>query len=392
MADAFPERRVAWAERAASGDGTEPEQSREDGLDRRTFIRAAATGAAGTAALAAPAIAQDRQVVKMVTTWPKNFPGLGTGAQRLADRITQVSEGRIEVKLFAAGELVPAFESFDAVSSGAAEMYHAPDYYWQGKHKAFNFFSGVPMGFTCQELNSWIRFGGGQELWDELAGQFNVKCEMTGNTGAQMGGWFRNPITSIDDMKGLKIRIPGLGGEVMRQIGASAVALPGGEIFPALQSGAIDAVEWVGPYNDLAFGFYKILKNYMYPGFQEGGSGIALGMNKGWWDALSETDQAVIRSCCAAELDIMLSEFNYQNSVALNTLLTEHGVQLHRYPDDVLKELAAASENVVAEVGSGDPMSERVYASYKDFRKLIAGWSRLSEQAYLDTRDANLEL
>jgi TRAP-type mannitol/chloroaromatic compound transport system substrate-binding protein len=361
-------------------------------LDRRAFLRTSAAGAAGAAALAAPAIAQDRKIAKMVTPWPKNFPGLGTGAQRLADRITQVSEGRIEVQLFAAGELVPAFESFDAVSSGAAEMYHAPDYYWQGKHKAFNFFSGVPMGFTCQELNSWIRHGGGQDLWDDLAGQFNVKCEMTGNTGAQMGGWFRNPITSLDDMKGLKIRMPGLGGEVMRQIGASAVALPGSEIFPALQSGTIDAAEWVGPYNDLAFGLYKVLKNYMYPGWQEGGSGISLGMNKSWWEELDETDQAVIRSCCAAELDIMLSEFNYQNAMALDTLLTEHGVELHRFPDDVLQQLATASEDVVAQVGSGDETSERVYGSYIDFRKLVSGWSKLSEQAYLNARSATLQL
>jgi TRAP-type mannitol/chloroaromatic compound transport system substrate-binding protein len=361
-------------------------------MDRRAFLRTSAVGAAGAAGLAAPAVAQDRQVVKMVTPWPKNFPGLGTGAQRLADRITSLSGGRIEVTLFAAGELVPAFESFDAVSSGAAEMYHAPDYYWQGKHAAFNFFSAVPMGFTCQELTSWIRYGGGQELWDELAGQFNVKCEMTGNTGAQMGGWFREPITSLDDMKGLKIRIPGLGGEVMRKIGASAVALPGGEIFPALQSGAIDAVEWVGPYNDLAFGFYKVLKNYMYPGFQEGGSGIALGMNKGWWDGLPETDQELIRTCCAAELDIMLSEFNFQNAMALDTLVTEHGVQLHRYPDEVLAELAKASEEVVAQVGSGDELSQRVYKSYADFRKLVSGWSEISELAYLDQRAANLQL
>ncbi|WP_424931975.1 TRAP transporter substrate-binding protein [Amaricoccus macauensis] len=361
-------------------------------MDRRAFLTTTAAGAAGAASLAAPAIAQDRKVAKMVTPWPKNFPGLGTGAQRLADRITSLSEGRIEVQLFAAGELVPAFESFDAVSSGAAEMYHAPDYYWQGKHAAFNFFSGVPMGLTCQELNSWIRYGGGQELWDELAGEFGVKCEMVGNTGAQMGGWFREPVTSLDDMKGLKIRMPGLGGEVMRQIGASAVSLPGGEIFPALQSGAIDAVEWVGPYNDLAFGFYKVLKNYMYPGWQEGGSGISLGMNLAWWESLSETEQQLIRTCCAAELDIMLSEFNFQNAMALNTLLTEHGVQLHAYPGEVLAELAAASEDVVAQVGSGDELGERVYASFSNFRKLISEWSKLSEQGYLDARSSSLQL
>jgi TRAP-type mannitol/chloroaromatic compound transport system substrate-binding protein len=356
-------------------------------LDRRAFLTTTAAGAAGATALAAPAIAQDRQVVKMVTPWPKNFPGLGTGAQRLADRITQVSQGRIEVQLFAAGELVPAFEVFDAVSTGAAEMYHAPDYYFQGKHKALNFFSGVPMGFTCPELNAWIRYGGGQDLWDELTAEFGVKCEMVGNTGAQMGGWFREPIRSLDDLKGLKIRMPGLGGEVMRQVGANSVTLPGGEIFPALQSGAIDAVEWVGPYNDLAFGFYKALKNYMYPGWQEPGSGISLGMNKAWWDGLDETDQAMIRSICAAELDIMLSEFGTQNARALETLVTEHGVELYRFPDDVLIEVAAASEEVVSQVGAETDLGKRVLESFRSFRTLISGWSRLSDLAFLETRE-----
>jgi TRAP-type mannitol/chloroaromatic compound transport system substrate-binding protein len=356
-------------------------------MDRRAFLTSTAAGAAGAAALAAPVLAQDRQVVKLVTPWPKNFPGLGTGAQRLADRITQVSDGRITVQLFAAGELVPAFEVFDAVSTGSAEMYHAPDYYFQGKNKALNFFSGVPMGFTCAELNAWVRYGGGQELWDEVTGDFGVKCEMVGNTGAQMGGWFREPVRSLDDLKGLRIRMPGLGGEVMRQVGADVVNLPGGEIFPALQSGAIDAAEWVGPYNDLAFGFYKVLKNYMYPGWQEPGSGISLGMNRGWWEGLGETDQAMIRTICAAELDIMLSEFGTQNARALDSLVNEHGVALHRFPDDMLTQVAAASEDVVSQVGTETDVGRRVLESFRDFREVIAGWSRLSDLAFLETRE-----
>jgi TRAP-type mannitol/chloroaromatic compound transport system substrate-binding protein len=255
-------------------------------LDRRNFLKAVGV-AAPAAALAAPAVrAQERQVVRLVTTWPRNFPALGTGAQRLADRITAASDGRIEVKLFAAGEYVPALESFEAVATGSAEMYHAAEYYWQGKHKAFNFFTSVPMGLTCMEFNAWMRFGGGQALWDELGAGFGVKGLLTGSTGVQMGGWFRNPITSMDDIKGLRMRIPGLGGEVIREIGGTAVNLAPGEIFAALQSGAIDAAEFVGPLNDLAFGFHNVLKNYLYPAFQEPGPGLALGINKAWWLSL----------------------------------------------------------------------------------------------------------
>jgi TRAP-type mannitol/chloroaromatic compound transport system substrate-binding protein len=360
-------------------------------MDRRSFLKTTAAGSAATAAaaaLAAPAIAQDTKVVKMVTTWPKNFPGLGTGAQRVADRITACTDGRITVNVFAAGELVPALESFDAVSSGAAEMYHGAEYYWQGKSPAFNFFAAVPLGFTGQELESWVHFGGGQELWDELAAEFGVKGFLCGNTGVQMGGWFREPITALDDMKGLKMRMPGLGGEVLRQIGASSINLAGGEIFPALQAGTIDATEWVGPWNDQAFGFQKILKNYMYPGFHEPGSGLSVGINKGFWDGLSAADQTLIAACCSAENDLMMAEFNARNGTALQQLINDDGVQLHEFPPEVWKQIADASEQVVSDVGNGDEISERVYNSYATFRQSVSGWSRLSDQAYLNARQA----
>ena len=361
-------------------------------MDRRTFIRAAGVAAAA-APLAAPAVlAQDKQVVRMVTTWPRNFPGLGTGAQRVADRITAMSGGRVEVKLFAAGELVPAFESFDAVATGAAEMYHAADYYWQGKHKGYNFFTAVPMGFTAWELNAWVHYGGGQELWDELGRNFGVKGLLAGNTGVQYGGWFRNPIMSTDDLKGLKMRIPGLGGEVIRSVGGTAVALPGGEIFPALQAGTIDATEWVGPYNDLAFGFHNILKNYMYPGFHEPGSGLAVGINQNWWDQQGDDVKALIEAACTAENDVMMAEFNANNGPALKRLIEEHGVQLIRFPDEVFGEIAQASEAVVASVGDGDDLGKRIFESYFAFRKQIAPSTRLSEEAYTQARFAALNI
>ncbi|MEO0761423.1 MAG: TRAP transporter substrate-binding protein [Pseudomonadota bacterium] len=359
-------------------------------MDRRSFLTTTAIGATGAAALATPAISQGVQQIKMVTTWPRNFPGLGTGAQRVADRITLASGGRIECKLFAAGELVPAFESFDAVSTGAAEMYHAADYYWQGKHKGFNFITAVPLGLTASEQEAWMHFGGLQELYDELAAEFGVKGFLAGNTGVQMGGWFRNPITSLDDMKGLKMRMPGLGGEVLRQIGAAAVTLPGGEIFPALQAGTIDATAWVGPYNDMAFGFQQILKNYMYPGFHEPGSALSVGINKAWWDAQNDSDKALIKACCDAENDMMMAEYNARNGDSLNKLLNDMGVSLHKFPDEVFGQIATAAEDVVASVASEDPLAQRIYDSYSAFRKSVSSWTKLSDQSYMAARSAAL--
>ena len=355
-------------------------------MDRRKFLTTAGAGAAAAATLATPAISQNKQVVRMVTTWPRNFPGLGTGAQRVADRITAASGGRIEVKLFSAGELVPPFESFDAVATGSAEMYHGADYYWGGKHLAYNFFTAVPMGFTAQELQAWIHYGGGRALWDELGNQFGVKGFLAGNTGPQMGGWFRNPIMSPDDLKGLKMRIPGIAAEVIRQVGGTAVALPGGEIFPALQAGTIDATEWVGPYNDEAFGFQRILKNYMYPGFHEPGSGLSVGINMEWWNELDAADHAMIEACCTAENDIMMAEFNANNGPALDRLVNNDGVKVIEFPTEVFNLLIEASEDVTASVGNVDDIGKRVYESYFAFRKMVMPWTKIADQGYTNAR------
>jgi len=357
-----------------------------ENVNRRTFIKGTTVATAASLALPAPSIAKSKQVAKMVTTWPKNFPGLGTGAQRVADRITTMTNERVTVKVFAAGELAPAFESFDAVSSGAAEIYHGSEYYWQGKNKGFNFFSTVPLGFTSQELEAWIHFGGGQELWDELSGKFGVKGFLCGNTGVQMGGWFRNPIKSLDDIKGLKMRMPGLGGEVLRQLGASAIALPGGEIFPALQAGTIDATEWVGPYNDMAFGFQKILKNYMYPGFHETGVALSLGVNKEWYADLSTGDQKIVETVCASENDTLLAEYNARNGLALEKMIKEDGITLHKFPTEVFNQIAEVSESVVSDVANAGAIEKRIYESYMKFRKHIIEWSNISDYAYLGAR------
>ncbi|WP_404378477.1 TRAP transporter substrate-binding protein [Caenispirillum salinarum] len=358
-------------------------------MKRRDFIKGAVPAAAGLAAassLSAPAYAQGKRQLKLVTTWPKNFPGLGTGAQRYADRITAMTDGTLEVKLLAAGELVPPFESFDAVSTGTADMYHGAEYYWQGKSPAFNFFAAVPFGLTATEMNAWIYHSGGQEVWDELSAKFNIKAMPCGNTGVQMGGWFNKEINSLDDFKGLTMRMPGLGGEVLRKIGATAVALPGGEIFPALQSGAIDATEWVGPWNDLAFGFYRIAKFYYYPGFHEPGATLSTGINLDTWNELTESQKAIVEAAAKAENTYMLAEFNAQNGNALNTLVNEHNVQLKKFPDDVLKAIGQASGEVIADLAAKNEDVKKVYDSFIKFRKNAMEWASVSDQAYWEAR------
>ncbi len=354
-------------------------------MKRRQFLTGAAV-AGLVAAFPAPAVAQGQRQLKMVTTWPKNFPGLGTGAQRLADRIGRMSGGKLAVKLFAANELVPPFESFDAVSSGAADLYHAAEYYWQGKSKAFNFFAAVPFGMTAAEINAWIYHGGGQKEWDKLSAKFNLKPFLCGNTGVQMGGWFNKEIHSVEDYKGLKIRMPGLGGEVLRRIGAAAVTLPGSEIFPSLQSGAIDATEWVGPWNDLAFGFYKVAKFYYYPGFHEPGTALSCAVNLKVWESLSAEHKAIIEAATAAENDFMLAEFNARNNDALAVLRSKHGVKLRRFSDSTLLAIGAAAGVVVSEVGASDVFTGGVYDSFIDFRKKSIAWSKLSDQAFWKAR------
>ena len=361
-------------------------------MKRRKFVTSAATGGlvAGAAATAgsfpAPAIAQGTRQLKMVTTWPKNFPGLGTGAENLAKRITAMSDGALDVKVFAAGELVPPFESFDAVSSGNAEMSHSVSYYWQGKTPAFNFFATVPFGLTATEQAAWIAYGGGQELWDEVCADFNVKPFPRASTGVQMGGWFNKEINSLDDFQGLKFRMPGLGGEVLRRLGAAVVNLPGGEIFPALQAGTIDGTEWVGPWNDLAFGFYKVAKFYYGPGFHEPATTGEVLLNKDVWEDMSDSEKALIEAAIQAEAWREFAEYNATNADSLKTLLDEHGVQLRSFTPELFAEIRKVAAEVVAEVGATDEVTKKVYDSYKAFEEKAIGWSKLSEQGYLNAR------
>ena len=343
-------------------------------IQRRSLLKgAAATGAiTAAAAFPAPAIAQGIKQLRMVTTWPKRYPGQGTSAELLAERITQMSEGKLEVKVFAAGELVPAFQAFDAVASGAADMAHSAAYYWQGKSKAFSFFCTVPYGFTSDELAAWVYYGGGQELWDELAAGFGIKSFLAGQGGPQMGGWYRREVNSIEDFQGLKIRIPSFGGEMLRRVGAAVTNLPAGEIFGALQSGAVDAAEWVGPWNDLSFGFYKVANHYYFPGTWEPGGATELMINKGVWDGLTKEQQRLIEVILQAEYTRLWSEFVHNNLHALATLKEKHGVKVLPFSDDILKEFGRVSGEILAEVADSDAMSRKVYDAGLPVRAIAA--------------------
>ena len=319
---------------------------------------------------------------KMVTTWPKNFPGLGTGAQRIADNITSMSDGRLTVKLFAAGELVPAFECFDAVRENKAQMFHASPYYWINKNKSMPFFGAVPGGVTAQEHNAWINYAGGQKLWDEMYAQFGLKPFMGGNSGTQMGGWFLKEINSIEDFKGLKMRIPGLAAEVLNRMGGTAVALPGGEIMPALQSGAIDATEWVGPWNDLAFGFHKITKFYYGPGFHEPSSALECSTNIEAYNELDNDLKSIIKNACEAENTRMISEFTAANIDAQEKLVKEHGVIIRNFPKDVFNLMMSLSKDVVSETAAEGKLNKKIYESWSTFKDKARQRAAFNEHGY----------
>lgn len=363
-------------------------------MERRELLRGAglAAVATGLAACAGPqggadvAVGGEKLQWKMVTSWPTNFPGLGTGAAKLAELITAASGGRLTIKVYGAGELVPAFEVFDAVSRGTAEMGHSASYYWKGKAAAAPFFCAVPFGLNAQEMNGWLYEGGGLALWRELYAGFGLVPFPAGNTGVQMAGWFRKPVASLADLQGLKMRIPGLGGEVMARVGATPVNLPGAEIFSSLQSGAIDAAEWVGPYNDLAFGLHRAARYCYYPGWQEPGPTLECMVNQAAYGALPQDLKDIVAACCRAVNESMLAEYTARNQQALDALVREHGVELRQLPDDVLVALRRAADKVLEEAAAADPMARRALDSLNAFRAQAKAWHAVSEEAYYATR------
>ena len=348
-------------------------------MKRRTFLASAgATAAAST--FPAPAIAQGIRELKLVSS-------LSLRIELLARTITEASGGRLRVKVFAAGELVGAFEVFDAVAEGIADMYYSAEYYWKDRSPAYAFFAAVPFGLTPAETSAWIYRGGGQELWDELSANFNLKPFPAGSSGVQMGGWYNKEVTSIESFKSLRFRIPGLGGEVMRRLGAIVINLPGHEIVPALRSGALDAAEWVGPADDFSLGLHTAAKYYYYPGFHEPGTSNSLGINKRVWEGLSAEERKLIETAVAGFYTIDRADVHVEHMKVLPVLLKEHGVQLRKFDDEILREFGKTSGEVAAEVGASDPFTRRVYESYMKFRQVSRPWTDISERAYLNARE-----
>ena len=311
---------------------------------------------------------------------------MGMGVENLAARIEAASTGRLKIKVYGGGELVPAFEVFDAVSRGTVEMGHDASYYHKGKVPAAQYFTSIPFGLNYLELNGWLFYGGGLELWRELYEPFNLHPVPCGNTGVQMGGWFNKEINSVDDLKGLKMRIPGLGGEVLRRAGGTPVTMPGSEIFTSLQTGAIDATEWVGAYNDVAFGLHKGARYYYYPGWHEPGPGLETIINKEAWASLPPDLQAIVETACQAITTDMVAEYTHGNALALKQLSEDPNVELKQFPQDVLDLLEVITREVVAEISVGDELAKRIEDSYYAFLEVSREAQRVTEQAYLNTR------
>ena len=349
-------------------------------MKRRSFLTGAAGGAAAST-IAAPAIAQERFEWTMVMPWPRNAPGVGVNAVRLAENITAMSDGRLTVTPYGAGELVPPFESFDAVQAGSADCLHGTPYYWTGKSLAFHFFTGVPFGFNAMDLPGWLRFGGGQDMWDEAYSTFGLKPFYVGSSGVQAGGWFRQEINSVDDLRGLRIRIAGLGGEVMRRLGAAVVLTPPGEIFAAMQSGNVDAAEWVAPWNDLGFGLHQVADYYYLPAFHEPGPGLEFSVNQARWEELPADLQAIVHHAAASCAHETLADFHYHNVEALEPLVNEHGVQIRVFPDAVIAELGRVTQEMLAELSAEDEGFGRVWESYSAHLMRAARYGHVMAEA-----------
>ena len=324
---------------------------------------------------------------RLVTSWPKNYPGLGMAPERIADLVEEMSDGQMVITVYGAEEQVPAFGVFDAVSSGSHQMGHSGGYFWKGKVPAAQFFTSVPFGLTADEINAWVNRGGGLELWREIYAPFNIYPIPAGNTGTQMFGWFNKEINSLEDIKGLKMRIPGIGGEVLKEAGGIPVTLPGGELFTALQTGVIDATEWVGPYNDLTFGFHQAAKYYYYPGWHEPGPMLELLINIDAWNSLPNHLQVIIETATKAVNQDMLDEYLAKNNQALTELIEVHGVELRELPDDVIEEFRKISNKILDDLAKEDEVISKVYDSYLKFKNDVSAYHDISEDAFVESRN-----
>jgi TRAP-type mannitol/chloroaromatic compound transport system substrate-binding protein len=354
--------------------------------DRRNVLRGAGVVLGGAVAAPSVARAQTRRW-RMVTSWPKRLPGPGMSAERVAERISTLSGGRLQVTVHAAGELVPPLEVLDAVGGTVAEMGHTAAFYWQGKQPAAAYYTTVPFGLTPFEHVAWVDAGGGQVLWDELYAPFGVKPFMGGNTGVCMGGWFRRELKGLDDIKGLKVRSLGLGGEVFRRLGATPQTTPPGEILTSLQSGVLDAAEFVGPGTDIALGLYRVAPNYYGPGFNKpNGTGECI-VNLKAWQALDAETKAIIAHACAAEASFALSEMDRLNAEALAALTERYNVKLQTFSGEIISAARKQSADIIGELSAKSDIARRIGESYAGFRSRTAAWSRVSLKAVLEARD-----
>lgn len=361
-------------------------------MKRKDFIKKAAIGGLAIGALAQSCETEkvesfniNTQKVrrwKMVTTWPPGFPILGEAAQYFADWVEKMSAGRIIIKVYGGGELVPALECFDTVTSATVEMGCGAAYYWGGKSPATQFFAAVPFGMNAQQMNAWLISGGGLELWQKVYDRFNLRPLLGGNTGVQMGGWFNKEINTSDDLKGLKMRIPGLGGKVLEKAGGAAVLVAGGEIYTSLERGVIDAAEWIGPYHDFRMGFHKIAKYYYYPGWHEPGTEMEFFINKYVYEELSEDLQEIIDTAAMRVQSWVIAESDVQNAIYLDKLIHEEGVQVKQFPEEVLNTLRVHTQEAIEEVIAGDELSKEVYDSYRNYMQKSKQLLNLTERAY----------
>ena len=353
------------------------------GLTRRGLIAASAA-----APLAAPAVARAQDPVRwtMVTAWPKSAPGVGTGAERFAAMVNAMAGGRLEIEVYGAGEIVPAFEALDAVQQGAAQLLHGSPYFWSGKAPALHYFTATPFGLTATELQAWLAWGGGQALWNELYEPFGVLPFYAGSSGVQAGGWFTRPIDTLDDLKGLRFRIAGLGGAVLERLGVIAVLMPPGEIGPALLSGAIDGADWVGPWNDIAFGLYQAAKYYYLPGWHEPGPALEVTLNRAAFEALPHDLKAIVQHAAGACAEATLAEFTFQNIEAFPKL-ADLGVQVRSFSPEIVRRLKEETDAVLAELKETDELARRIHASHRAFLARARAYAPYSELGFLADRD-----
>ncbi len=361
-------------------------------INRKEFIKKSAAAMAGGIALSygcgnaeeKPSAAVSGKTYEwvLVTAWPPHFPILGDAAEKFAKSVEVMSNRRMKIKVYGGGELIPALETFDAVSQGMVQMGHSASYYWAGKSPVAQIFTAVPFGMNTTQTYSWLYYGGGLDLWKELYAKFNLVPFPAGNTGGQMGGWFNKEINSVSDLKGLKMRIPGFGGNIIQKAGGSAILSPGGEIYTNLERGVIDAAEWIGPYHDWLMGFHKISKYYYYPSFAEPTGMIELIVNKSAYESLPEDLKEIILQASSAVNNKSLAEFDAKNTEYLEKIKNETRVQVRQFPEEVTAAFKHYASEVLGEIRSKDELSARILGSYSKFQERIKFWAEISDKLY----------